>query len=257
MNNIFTYSRGLTLEAYVKSHNPITLANIPEFFLSFLTLEEGESYSYDHKDFYSIYFPLSNNIGNIVSINQSYIKPGDSLNLVCTTLDIKASKKKCTLIISGFNKKTLERNETYSLTLLEHKNIYRVNKPWGHELWLNNNCGSEYFSFKEVYIKQGFQTSLQYHEKKMECALLYEGTCEVFFASFPNKKKEITNDGLTSKILNSYSKIFIKPNTIHRMKALSDIYHYEISTPELNDVIRLSDDSNRGNGRINSEHKQS
>jgi hypothetical protein len=246
---------GLTLELYNNLNRSIVLADIPEFYLSMLTLAEGENYSYEHKDYYSLYFPISKNIGGTISINGYQINPGESLNIQNAPLDIKAISGVCHLIVSGFNGKLYKSKETANPIHLKQNEIYRVNKPWGHELWLNNNFGSEYFSLKEVFIKQGFQTSLQYHEKKMECALLYEGTCEVFFTSLLNEAGGIEKNNLASRILNPLSKIFVKPNTIHRMKAMSDMYHYEISTPELDDVIRLIDDSNRGHGRIHNEHK--
>ena len=256
MNSTFESVPGLTLEACNTNENPITLADIPEFFLSLLTLNNGDTYLYDKKKFFSIYFPFSNNIGSVITVNQYEIKPGDSLNLANFPLVIKAITGKCHLIVSGFNKLLIKNNEATSISLLKQSEIYKVSKPWGHELWLNNNFGSDYYSFKEVFIKQGFQTSLQYHEKKIECALLYEGRCKVFFGSLIEEDRQIAKDSLSFKILNPYSKIFIQPLTTHRMNALSDMYHYEISTPELDDVIRLSDDTNRGHGRIHDEHKK-
>ena len=41
---------------------------------------------------------------------------------------------------------------------------------------------------------------------------------------------------------------------VHRLKAISDIILYEVSTPHLDDVIRIADDKNRSHGRITSEH---
>ena len=49
--------------------------------------------------------------------------------------------------------------------------------------------------------------------------------------------------------------INISPYVIHRLEAKSDLLLYEVSTPHLNDVIRLQDDSNRKDGRIDEEHK--
>jgi mannose-6-phosphate isomerase len=256
MNNTCATPPGLTLQTYNTTKNPIVLADIPQFFLSLLTLEEGESFSYTLKEFYSLYLPFSNNIDILIIANQYQMTPGISLNLANASLTIKAVHGKCHLIVAGFGNEFLRDKKLYAPILLQQNEIYKVSKPWGHELWLNNDFGSDLFSFKEVYIKQGFQTSLQYHQRKMECALLYEGTCEVFFGPLLNETTQLAPDSYASKIVNPYSKIFIQPNTIHRMKALSNMYHYEISTPELDDVIRLSDDTNRGHGRICSEHKQ-
>jgi hypothetical protein len=52
-------------------------------------------------------------------------------------------------------------------------------------------------------------------------------------------------------------KICVEPKTLHRLRATTDIYHYEVSTPHLDDVVRVQDDINRGHGRIKEEHLNS
>ena len=47
----------------------------------------------------------------------------------------------------------------------------------------------------------------------------------------------------------------IKPGYIHRVIALTDLLMIEASTLELDDVFRIQDDSNRGHGKIDSEHR--
>jgi hypothetical protein len=55
--------------------------------------------------------------------------------------------------------------------------------------------------------------------------------------------------------LDAVTAIDVTPNIIHRIEALTDILLYEISTPHLDDVIRIQDDANRTNGKIISEHR--
>ena len=62
-------------------------------------------------------------------------------------------------------------------------------------------------------------------------------------------------NNLNHKIFKLHETITIKPNTIHRIKALTNLILYEASTPELDDVIRISDDSDRKHGLIKKEHK--
>ena len=47
----------------------------------------------------------------------------------------------------------------------------------------------------------------------------------------------------------------MKNYAVHRLRAITDIMLYEVSTPHLDDVIRISDDQKRNNGRISSEHR--
>ena len=50
--------------------------------------------------------------------------------------------------------------------------------------------------------------------------------------------------------------VHIKPGCIHRIEALEDLTIIESSSVELDDVIRMEDDTGRPNGRIESEHSK-
>lgn len=133
---------------------------------------------------------------------------------------------------------------------------YKVSKPWGHELWLNGE--DKIFSFKEVHIKQGNQTSLQYHNYKIETNFLYNGTADLIYNA---NSSSVSNDNVTPDDtgtieLQSPTALHIVPPTLHRLRATTDLYLYETSTPHLDDVIRVQDDAKRGDGRIQSEHGQ-
>lgn len=111
-----------------------------------------------------------------------------------------------------------------------------INKPWGHEILLEKN---KKFMFKQLYMKTGHQCSLQFHKKKIETIYIVKGKLKIYYG-----KKE-TN--LKSKVFNKEKTITIKPGTIHRMQAIVDTVYLEASTPELKDVIRISDDYMRVN----------
>ena len=128
-----------------------------------------------------------------------------------------------------------------------------VNKPWGKEVWINyregENIGDEkkLYVMKKLYIVKGTKTSFQYHQKKSETNFLVKGKVEAWFESMPGY--------IEKKILNAGSIWSIPPNTKHRIITLEDVTLLEASTPEVDDVIRIADDTLRGNGRIQSEHK--
>ena len=129
-----------------------------------------------------------------------------------------------------------------------------VNKPWGKEVWINyrqgENIGDEekLYVMKKLYIIKGTKTSFQYHQKKSETNFLIKGKVEAWFEKRPNY--------IEKKILNAGSIWSIPPNTKHRIITLEDVTLLEASTPEVDDVIRIEDDTLRGNGRIESEHNK-
>jgi len=131
---------------------------------------------------------------------------------------------------------------------------YRVTKPWGHELWLNGE--NPIFIFKEVHIKAGYQTSLQYHHFKEEMSLLLVGETTLVYKRTANvANNDVTTTDLAEKLLPPGTAVEVKPPALHRLRAVTDIYSYEVTTPFNDDIIRVLDDSNRPSGRIQEEHR--
>lgn len=132
--------------------------------------------------------------------------------------------------------------------------IYRVEKPWGFEEWLNGERPT-FYCFKHIFLKQGSRTSLQYHHKKHETNVLMSGKIRLHYSligSISNRKfrdQEIHTIDLEAPV-----SLEIFPFSIHRIEALSDVDLFETSTAEIDDVVRLSDDSSRSDGRISKEH---
>ena len=107
----------------------------------------------------------------------------------------------------------------------------KVEKPWGHEIrW----AITEKYLGKILHINSGQQLSLQYHEVKDESIYVLEGTLLV-------KDKERV------RILEEGESMRIQPGTIHRFCAphTNHVKLIEVSTPEIDDVIRLEDDYDR------------
>lgn len=132
------------------------------------------------------------------------------------------------------------------------KKAKTVTKPWGKEIWINFRKGEEIgdeekrYVMKKLYIKKGTRTSFQYHKKKVETNFLVQGRIEAWFES------KIGH--IDKKILKSGSIWSIPPGIKHRIITLEDVTIFESSSPEVDDVIRVSDDTMRGNGRIEAEH---
>jgi mannose-6-phosphate isomerase len=101
----------------------------------------------------------------------------------------------------------------------------RVDKPWGYELrW----AITDRYLGKILHINRGEALSLQYHEMKDECLLLSRGVLDLEL----NGEVHRLRPGDTAHIT---------PGTRHRMTAVEDCDIFEVSTPEVNDVVRLED----------------
>lgn len=133
-----------------------------------------------------------------------------------------------------------------------HKNVHKckeykfVWKPWGVEWWLTNN---QHYAYKKIYIRSGYRTSLQYHEHKVETNCLLSGTAKLWL--------DDSKGNLQCVIITKDDFVSVYPYQKHRIEAITDIVLLEASSPHLDDVIRVSDDANRPNGKIDSEHYNS
>ena len=105
----------------------------------------------------------------------------------------------------------------------------RVEKPWGHELiWAR----TERYVGKMLFVRRGHKLSLQYHNFKEETIYLHAG--EMLFT--------VEEDGqLVTKTLRPGDDYHIRPGVRHRMEAVEDCQVFEVSTTELDDVVRLED----------------
>ena len=127
-----------------------------------------------------------------------------------------------------------------------------VKKPWGKEIWINyrmnEKIGDEEkrYVMKKLYINKGTKTSFQYHQQKVETNFILKGTLEAWF--------ELINGDIEKKIFKEGSIWSIPPGVKHRIVTIEDVILLESSSPEVDDVIRIDDDTVRGNGRILSEH---
>lgn len=108
--------------------------------------------------------------------------------------------------------------------------VVKVPKPWGHEtIWAQ----SDRYVGKILHINAGQELSVQYHNKKDETVYLLSG--EISYRVQSGNK---ALDDVRLKVGESFR---ITPGTIHQMVAVTDCDVLEVSTPELDDVVRLSD----------------
>ncbi len=106
-----------------------------------------------------------------------------------------------------------------------------VPKPWGHEtIWAH----TDRYVGKILHVKAGHALSVQYHERKDETVYLLSGELKYWV-------KLGDADELQDMRLRVGDAFRITPGTIHYMEAVTDVDVLEASTPELDDVVRLSD----------------
>ena len=105
-----------------------------------------------------------------------------------------------------------------------------VDKPWGNELiW----AVTDRYVGKILHIKKGHSLSLQYHNKKDETVMVLSGKME--FIHYREGEEPVTT------VLLPRQPFHVTPLLRHRMVALEDTDVVEVSTTELDDVVRLED----------------
>lgn len=106
----------------------------------------------------------------------------------------------------------------------------RVDKPWGYEIrW----AVTERYLGKILHVNRGEALSLQYHEQKDECILVIRGSMDF---ELDDEQGELRKHRLEVG-----DTVRIQPGRKHRMTAVEDCDIFEVSTPEIEDVVRLED----------------
>jgi len=109
-----------------------------------------------------------------------------------------------------------------------------VEKPWGRELWIAH---TDQYAMKIIEVKAGTRASLQYHRQKHEHIYVDQGKVR-----FELEQADGTID------VGEYEAgtvIEVIPGRKHRVTALVDTRLLEVSTPQLDDVVRVEDDYGR------------
>ena len=107
----------------------------------------------------------------------------------------------------------------------------RIDKPWGHELlWAQaaDYCG------KLLFVRAGEALSLQFHREKDEAWYVQAGRAEV-------EAGAVGEAVLSREVVGPGAAFHFAPGTVHRVLALEDTTILEVSTPQVDDVVRLED----------------
>jgi mannose-6-phosphate isomerase len=111
----------------------------------------------------------------------------------------------------------------------------RVEKPWGHELiW----AVTDRYVGKVLFVAAGHSLSLQFHREKDESWYVQSGRAKVELG-------EVGEAVLIEEVVTAGSAFRFEPGTVHRVTALEDTTILEVSTPHLDDVVRLEDSYGR------------
>ena len=109
-----------------------------------------------------------------------------------------------------------------------------IDKPWGKEEIVEKN---DHYMLKRLTMFKNHRCSLQYHNQKKETIYVLSGQLKIISGT--------SIDNLIEKIYIEGESITILPGIIHRMEGVEECVYLEASTPEIDDVVRLSDDYKR------------
>ena len=125
---------------------------------------------------------------------------------------------------------TPTRNPKDRLRATELEEQQRVDKPWGHEIWW---AKTDSYAGKILVVEAGHELSLQMHRRKNETFYLFSGRLRLTQGPTEEETKEL--DIEPGQAWRN------EPGVVHTIKALADSVVLEVSTPHLDDVVRLKD----------------
>jgi mannose-6-phosphate isomerase len=115
----------------------------------------------------------------------------------------------------------------------------RVEKPWGWELiWAH----AEQYVGKVLFVRAGHSLSLQFHREKDESWYVESGRARLELG-------DAGQAALDEEVIGAGACFRYRPGTVHRVTALEDTTILEVSTPHLEDVVRLEDAYGRAGTR--------
>ena len=109
--------------------------------------------------------------------------------------------------------------------------VTKVEKPWGYELiW----ALTETYCGKVLFVKAGAALSLQFHNEKDESWLVQSGRARLELG-------EVGQQVLHEEVIGAGAAFRYRPGTVHRVTAIEDTTILEVSTPQIDDIVRLQD----------------
>lgn len=110
----------------------------------------------------------------------------------------------------------------------------KIEKPWGHEVWYAH---TDRYAGKIIVVETGHRLSLQYHEHKDETSYLLSGRLKLWQGD--------TADSLVEREVGPGEAWRNRTGLVHMIEAIETATVLEVSTPELDDVVRLQDSYGR------------
>jgi mannose-6-phosphate isomerase len=110
----------------------------------------------------------------------------------------------------------------------------RVEKPWGYEIWWAH---TEHYVGKILHVNSGHRLSLQYHHEKDESCYLLTGRLVLVQGN--------SVDDLIETTISEGHVWRNRPGDVHTIEAIEDADVLEVSTPQVDDVVRLVDNYGR------------
>nr|MDO8134078.1 cupin domain-containing protein [Candidatus Njordarchaeum guaymaensis] len=101
-----------------------------------------------------------------------------------------------------------------------------IRKPWGKELWI---AQEKEYGGKILIVKGNHHTSQHFHKDKKETIYCFKGEVDI-----------VLNDGVVT--LREGDDVTLVPRTVHRIVGKTDSILFEVSTPQLADVVRLKEE---------------
>jgi mannose-6-phosphate isomerase-like protein (cupin superfamily) len=113
--------------------------------------------------------------------------------------------------------------------------LERVEKPWGYELiWARTDD----YAGKILFVRAGSALSLQFHREKEESWYILAGRVELELG-------DVGQAILQKEVVATGAAFHFPPGTVHRVRALEDTTILEVSTSQLDDIVRLEDEYGR------------
>tara|TARA_Y100000588_G_scaffold190844_1_gene204769 strand:+ start:649 stop:1116 length:468 start_codon:yes stop_codon:yes gene_type:complete len=154
-----------------------------------------------------------------------------------------------------------------SVEILTIDQVQVVKKPWGWEKWIANGNPKFRYALKEIFIRAPYRSSLQLHQEKQESNFILGGRGVLHYSQEPVDVERYLAGGYSEDELQAMAEnlvtqdllpgtvFHIRPHFLHRVESVEDLRMVEASTIELDDVLRIADDNNRGHNKIESEHQ--
>lgn len=241
---------GMTLKKEDSGEKKIIFADTPYSYYLY-RLAKDETIRLDQLNSFSVFvMTASSKKAIIIKETGITLNQGDMVQVENSTISFEAMAPGVELLVAGIS---VSYTKDEAVNIVREKNVYKVIKPWGYELWINGEHPG--YVLKKIRINAGTRTSLQYHRYKHETNVIFAGEANIHY----KKQTRISNDEATLDDIEAIkvlpiTSVTVCPDTLHRVEALTDIILCETSTPHLDDVIRIQDDMVRDNGRITTEH---